>query len=330
VRHEVEIDVLEFLEGMGMRNVSVKGENIIFSCPFPGHQAGDKTPSAGMNIQTTQWQCWGCKRKGNAITFVSLYEGVSPMKARRWLREKWGAGFREPKTTMRDELESWVVRAGQIAAVEEFNYLPESELERYHVNWGLVEHTPSAPWELRYMIDRGFTADTLTRYQIGWCGYRRRVMLPIREETGLLVGFKGRAVDADVHPRYMIYGYLATKVLYLAHDVVPEDGNVGVVEGELNALMLRQQGFRHATGISGSVFSMRQAEIVKAKGESCTFVFDGDESGTAGQWNAVELLMPFMPVYVAPPHDKDPAESSREENAYLLSNARSPLTLFTD
>src|SRR5262245_21805352 len=93
-----KVDVVQFLTELGMRNLredgTRRGVEVRFSCPFPGHAHGDSNPSATMNADSTAYRCWGCGMKGNAITFLAELEGVSPVLASQWIRERFEGGWR--------------------------------------------------------------------------------------------------------------------------------------------------------------------------------------------------------------------------------------------
>ena len=92
------IDVPHMLGALKIRNITrATPEEVQFSCPFPEHRHGDESPSAYMNVETTAWMCHGCKRKGNAVSFVADFEGISNLQARRLLREAYDTTFREPE-----------------------------------------------------------------------------------------------------------------------------------------------------------------------------------------------------------------------------------------
>lgn len=84
------------LTALGMRNITIQDDEVKFSCPFPGHSHGDQHPSACMNMGTTAFICFGCKERGNAVSFLSKLENISPMMAARFLRERYEGGWKEP------------------------------------------------------------------------------------------------------------------------------------------------------------------------------------------------------------------------------------------
>src|SRR3954466_16372698 len=97
------VDITEFLEALDIANIfQAKSDEIAFSCPFPGHSHGDERPSAYMNTgekdwrKATKWTCFGCKRSGNAITFLAEHEHINRMLASARIKERFAPGFTAP------------------------------------------------------------------------------------------------------------------------------------------------------------------------------------------------------------------------------------------
>ncbi len=171
-----------------------------------------------MNAFTTAWICHSCLRRGNALTFLSDLEGVSIAKAQQWLREEWGAAFREPADGMASELEYLLMEPQERKQERKRNVrIYESWVDTWIVDW-------SQPGPARYMLDRGFDIPTMKHFQIGLC--KDRIAIPIRDQVGVLVGFKARAIDPTVQPRYLALGTPAGKPL--RHDICRAPAIVGL------------------------------------------------------------------------------------------------------
>lgn len=308
-----------------MRHVRRDGVEWFFSCPFPGHAHGDSNPSSSMQEGTTLVHCFSCGFSGNAISFLAELEGISPLKARRFIRERFGDGFREPETSFWNEIEATLgTDERPIENMRRNVVLDEDEADRRHhyflkhdLKWG-------------YMLDRGFTMKTLKEFKIGYDVISDRISIPIRDPEGNLIGFKGRAWSVDMQPRYKILGgveygfqpYEASRALFNSHNVDVEFTSLILCEGELNALMLHQYGFRNAVGISGKILSAWQANLVTDICENVTLIFDEDFDAL----RASEKLESIN-VRIVPQRDKDPADMTGEQLKYAISDAKSPLAL---
>lgn len=319
------IDVEQMLLEMGMENVNVEGNEIRYSCPWPGHAHGDKTPSAFMNRETTAFICFTCGARGNAVHFVAFVEGVSPILARRWLRERFqgfrpvGSGglWQELKATLEGPASKEIV----IPAIG------TEVLESFGVDW-------QGAWKafaigqdigpLSYMFERGYAWDTLDRWEFGFDRQTARITFAIRDHDGKLVGFKARSTDGS-EPKYRVLGggtrgfetYDAANILYGADKARAIDGKLIVCEGELNAVMYHQQGFTNATGISGQFLNVRQASQIVSMADVAILVFDDVSKAII----AAKELMKRMRVLIAPDIGTDPAESSISTNVQRLEDA---------
>jgi DNA primase len=186
---------------------------------------------------------------------------------------------------------------------------------------------------LTYLLDRGFSPDTLVELGVGYDMVDERAVLSVRDIDGTLIGFKGRSTRLEQQPRYRVYGrprfafkpYSTGEVVYLACKAKDAGGDIIVCEGELNALKMHEYGHSNAVGISGASFTKGHAEIITRIADRAILYFDSDDAGIAGARTASDLLVSRMPVLVVPKHDKDPADSTKEEVDALLDNARTVL-----
>lgn len=321
------IEVEDYLDCLDFRNVQKATEKEIrFSCPMPAHDTGDENPSAYMNIETTAWFCHSCHAKGNAITLAAKVLGVSPLEATRMLRQRYSPGGIDPSSrSMVEEIQK--MREGRQHQEKRQNrVLPESCLERYSISWhrAYVNELAAA----LYLVDRGFTIETLIDWQFGWSRNHNRVTLPIRDEIGQLVGIKARALD-DRKPKYLnlrdeendIEPYLKNNVVFGLYRAVGQ--HLIVVEGEYNAVMMRQLGYRNVVAINGSYFGERQVKLLIRHAERVTLFFDSDTAGRDATEAVCEALRPFMPVFVVPDHDGDPCDMHSYSVARCVREARS-------
>lgn len=332
-----KIDVPHMLNSLGVRNVTPGLEECQFSCPFPEHHRGDQRPSAFMNMQTTAWLCWGCKRKGNAVSFVSDFEGITRTLAARWLRERYGS-FREPDGSLKLEIEE-LLKPEITPEIEEQIILSDETLNQFYVSWDEVDKYLDHRNDSHYMFDRGFHWKTLLEWKIGWDGMSKRIAIPVFNESGYLVGFKGRTTEADVEPRYWILGdrkggearygfapYLAGHVVFGLNKVSPDHDTAILCEGELNPIKLHQHGFNNSVGISGSYMSEHQANLLKDRFDRVVVFFDSDEAGKQGAERVVELLDPHIQVLLVPDHDGDADSMDIKEIIRCIGDAYSSLS----
>ena len=336
-----KIDVEDYLNELGLNNVARKGDQVWFSCPLSGHMGADTTPSASMEMETTRMHCFGCNFSGNAVSFLAELEGVSPLKARKWLRDRFEMGFFEPNKEnfgeeIRIKMERISNKSNQTRTTPSHStLLDEREIQKRNVDWHRVYEAWSGnisedAYPLAYMLDRGFHPTTLSKWAFGWDMISQRISIPIRDELGNLVGFKGRAVDGL--PRYLVLGgqeygfdtYNVSKVLFGLDRILPElSKNLIVTEGELNCVAMHQKGYPNAVGISGKVLSERQIQLIKNVADKVTFIFDE----TRDTLNAAFQLREVLPTYIVREHHKDPADMSERELKELVEDVDSAVLL---
>jgi 5S rRNA maturation endonuclease (ribonuclease M5) len=245
-------------------------------------------------------------------------------------------------------LEQEVKRIMNPVVVEEEERIPpaESWLERFEVNWVNLSQDNKDILEKHdhsdYLFHRGFDPKILEQWQIGYDEMSERITIPIRDNLGNLVGFKGRANKENTIPRYMILGDYGNQKRYgfqpykKSHYVFGLDNmliageerfsNEIVVEGELNVIALEQHGFG-SIGIAGSEFSDIQSKLIIEYCDSVILFLDNDKAGNKGTKKVIEMLSPYMPIKIVQNAAGDAAELDTKTVRDLINNAESSLVL---
>jgi DNA primase len=350
------VDVEDFLNSMQISKWRrATADEILYSCPFPGHTHGDDTPSAYMNTgekepgKTTSWKCHGCGRQGTAVLFYAQVENVSKQEARRVLKAQYAPHYRAPKGgTIVAELDQRFAEPTRLRERAEKNpVIAFEEYERrFAVDWYESEQI-DAP-ECRYLFERGFTADTLTAWDIGYDDLTRRLAIPIHNHLSQIVGIKGRAWREGVKPKYKILGdkgrstaygwpvYEKSRVVFGLHRCYRDEPLV-LVEGELDVIALWQHGIT-AIATGSAHLSPVQQRLVRDHADEVTVWFDEGSAGDNATWGYHDKDGDFHPgiVQALEPHlnlrvvvDARPDDPARlvelqrgEEIDTLLANAR--------
>lgn len=321
-----EVDVLDFLEALGIRNINDGGDEIQFSCPFPGHAYGDETPSAYMNVETTAFYCHGCKAKGNAIHFLSKLEGISPLLAARHIRERYGSEFLDTDSFFY-EIDSLLQEKPND---ESLSLAPPSSMN-------LLESIQNCPAALNYLRERGFCDASIAAWEIGYDHISDRIAIPVRNDSGTLVGFKGRAYRSEHKPKYLVLGdtkrsrrygfptYEKSKVVFGMNKFIPDahlfNHHLIITEGELDVVALWQSNYKNCVSV-GSNFSADHREIILAHANSVTCFLDDDPAGSKAVQKIHEELSPYIQVKTVGPHEGDPASLTSEACAKLIREAQ--------
>lgn len=327
------IDVEDFLECLDVQNVQkATAEEVRFSCPLPVHVHGDETPSAYMNIESTAWFCHGCHARGSAIHFTSEVLGITQLESVRMLRQRYlPFGIDPDAIDMEAELRKILFAAEVVPKQNEI--LAESWVDRYAVDWQLVsEQYDKAPPSFQYMLDRGFSANTLDEWEFGYDVESDRILLPVRDEHERLVGFKARATD-DRKPKYLNLGgerygfkpFLKSQIVFGLDRALGED--LIIVEGEFNVIALCQQGYENAVSINGSNPSEKQINLLRSRANKVILFFDSDAAGYDAAKATTKALEKFMPVEIVPDHDGDPADMAEDEIWQCLDQAMTSVEL---
>lgn len=332
-----KIDVEDYINELGMNNVSLRGDQVWFSCPLPQHIGADKTPSASMELGTTRMHCFGCGFSGNAVSFLAELEGVSRLTARRWLRDRFEMGFFEPKETFADEInlklsrqEKRLNEIKQRNTSLHFTLLDEEEVEKRNVDWHRIyrqwnDRIDDSAYPLAYMLDRGFHPTTLEKWAIGWDMISQRISIPVRDEYGNLIGFKGRATDNNPQ-RYKVLGgpeygfdtYSVSKVLF-GLDRVKRFDSLIVREGELNCIALHQAGYDNSVGC-GKILSDTQLELIKKYANRNVIYWFDDHSDAMNARAQTEMYIPSYTINYSKydPSDMSDAEIKRAIDKFLV------------
>jgi len=352
-----DVNVVDLLENFDVANISqATVDEVLFSCPFSGHTHGDERPSAYMNDgsrnpeQTTLWKCHGCGRSGNAIGFVSEHENVSRQQAQLWLRNQYAPGYRAPRFgSIAKEFEERRKLAQQPPEETTVQPIAADAWKRFDVDWGHYAETLGDQPDVSYMLDRGFTPAMLEEWGIGYDIDSRRITIPVMDPDRNLVGFKGRAWEPDVRPKYLILGdkrrlrgygfkpYDKSKVVF-GLDMWGEVDRYVMVEGEIDVMSLWVMNIP-AICTGGSSMSMIQSRLIRQYCDEVVLFFDDDTAGRNFLYGidrqdgehhpgAVEMLEPFIRTRVVGRHRYDPNDylcrGERERVRHLIGDAKPP------
>ncbi|MCG0277534.1 MAG: DNA primase [Thermanaeromonas sp.] len=314
-----------------------RGQNYVGLCPF--HT--EKTPSFTVSPGKQLFYCFGCGVGGDAFTFLMKREGLSFTEALRRLAERAGISLDEKEGAtvfgFRREKER-LYQIGALAA--RFYHLillrhPSAAKAREYLRYRRVSPEAVKVFELGYAPDSPRAlVDYLRRHgfhprEIALAGlaasrapegsfdrFRRRLMFPVKDASGRVVGFGGRSLD-NSEPKYLntpetplfrkghhLYG------LHLAAPGIRRQGRAVVVEGYLDAVSAWQHGIDNVVATLGTSLTAEQARELKRYTEEVVIAYDADAAGRAAALRVLEILAEMgLRVRVLPlPEGKDPDE----------------------
>jgi DNA primase len=341
-------DAVDMVELVGARtDLRRVGTRFTGLCPF--HD--ERTPSFSVNAEHKLFHCFGCGASGDAIGFVQETEGLDFRQAVEALAERYNVELKreqeDPAAERRRERRERLLKLVQRATDYYVRYLWESSEARlareYLAGRGLEEkvlrefrvgYAPSAWDKVTVAAQRdGFTREEIAAAGLGQRGrggsgfydrFRARIMFPLADPRGRILGFGARAVRSEQQPKYLNTSenelYHKGRQLFgvdLARGAAAKRGRILVVEGYTDVLALHQAGLTETVAIMGTAVTPEQVTLLSQTTNSVFLALDADRSGQEAMLRAarvaadrgVELRVVEMP------EGTDPAELVTEHGA---------------
>ena len=319
------LDIVEFIGSYVP--LQKAGRNYKALCPF--HT--EKTPSFIVFAETQSWHCFGaCSTGGDIFAFTMRQENMTFSEALRFLAERAGVDLRpldDEQLKRRDELGR--LRAASSAAAQ-----------YYH---RVLMQTPAGKPAMRYLEGRGVSKDAMATFQLGYAldewhdleqhlgrasisqqdmlaagllvqgdsgnlhdRFRGRVIFPIRDVRGQVIGLAGRALGESL-PKYLNSPQTPLfdkgSVLYgidLARRSIRESGTVIVVEGYMDVVVLQQCGINNVVACMGTALTERQLRMLKPITKVLILALDADAAGRLATERGVKMAQQVLDHKVVP------------------------------
>ena len=287
-------------------------------CPFHG----EKTPSFHVNGDKGFFHCFGCGVGGDVFKFVELQEKVSFGEAVKLLAQRVGIPLPEigddGERTQNAEREA-LLKAHEVAAAwfaEQIASVSATrarqQLAERGVSPATVErlgmgYAPASRDGLKtHLLKQGFTLDLavrsglVTRRDTGETvdRFRNRLMIPICRDSGAIIAFGGRAMDADQQPKYLnspetpIYTKGRTLYgLHLSKAAIRQAGYAILVEGYFDVAQLLQAGVGAVVASSGTALTTQQGQLLRRFTSKIVLSFDPDAAGQGAAVRSCEMLV---------------------------------------
>jgi DNA primase len=336
-------DAVDMVELVGARTeLRRAGGRMVGLCPF--HD--ERTPSFSVNVEQKLYHCFGCGEGGDAIGFVQQTEALDFPGAVEFLAARYGVELKreeenpeaEAERQRRERLRKLIERTtvfyerylwGADEAAPARRYLAGRGLEESVLRDFRIGYAPKA-WDRVMTAARrdGFTEQELAAAGLGRRGrqggfgdlFRGRIMFPLADSRGRVLGFGARAMRDDQQPKYMNTPesvlYQKRKQLFgidRARAAAAKAQQVIVVEGYTDVLALHGGGVTNAVAIMGTALTSEQfTELARAAGQDGTIVLalDADRAGLDAMLRAAraadEKRVELMVVEL--PEGKDPAD----------------------
>lgn len=360
-------DQIEIAEVIGdFVSLKRKGQNLWACCPF--HQ--EKSPSFSVSPAKQIFKCFGCGKAGDAITFIEEIEGLNYIEAIRYLAGKYGIEIEE-KEESPAELLAQNERESLFIALQHAS-------ELYHKQ--LLEDETGRAIGLSYFRERGFSDATIKKFQLGYSPeewsfildhtknfspeilekaglilkseegrtydrFRGRVMFPIFNTAGKVVGFGGRTLSKDKKQAKYINSpespvYHKSKILYglfQSRQAIRSQDLCYLVEGYTDVISMHQAGVENVVASSGTSLTEDQIRLISRYTQNVTVLFDGDAAGIKASLRGIDMLLEQnldVRVVLFPDGD-DPDSYSKKVGSqaftdYLAEHARDFISFKTD
>ncbi len=313
-----KVDIVDIID----EHVPLKkgGANYMACCPF--HK--EKSASFSVSPSKQFYHCFGCGAHGSAIGFIMEYQGLSFTEAVQYLADRTGmtvprvrgqqdnpeirAARKQKQQTLEETTEAAALFYSQQFQQNERaqGYLKQRGLspeiiEHYHLGYAPEGWQPLAqtfqPYPSTALVESGMVIEKDGKY---YDRFRDRIMFPIRNQRGQVIGFGGRILDKG-EPKYLNSPetplFDKGRNLYGLHEgraAVKESGRILVVEGYMDVVALAQFGVGYGVAALGTATTADHIKLLMRQVDSIYFCFDGDRAGRKAAWRALENALPQL------------------------------------
>lgn len=298
-----------------------RGSNYIGNCPFHN----EKTPSFTVSPSKEIYKCFGCGKSGNTISFVMEHEKYSYVDALKWLANRYGIEIEE--TFVSDEQRQQYQTADSLYILNNF--------AGQFFTRQLFETEEGQDIGLSYFKERGFREEIIRKFQLGYApeqrdalvqeakakqynpelllksglvaerngqltdNYRGRVIFPIHNSSGKILGFGARILKAnDRAPKYINTPeneiYVKSKILYgsyFARTAVDKADECLLVEGYTDVVSLHQAGIENVVASGGTSLTTDQLRLIRKYTNNLTIIYDGDAAGVKAALRGLDMAL---------------------------------------
>lgn len=316
------------------------GANYSACCPFHN----EKSPSFTVSPTKQFYHCFGCGAHGTAVGFLMEYQGLSFVEAITDLARM--VGMIVPQETRDTNKPEHKVVLGLQESLQQAAQYYKAELKK-------------SPRAIEYLKARGLSGQVAAKFQVGYAPagwqnlqdvfpnydnealsvaglvvendqgrrydrFRDRIMFPIHDQKGQVIGFGGRVINPEDTPKYYnspetplfqkgheLYG------LFLARRAIRDAGRALVVEGYMDVVALAQYGIEYAVAALGTATTPFHITKLMRQTDEVVFCFDGDQAGRTAAWRAAMNALPALTdglklKFLFLPKEHDPDSYIRE------------------
>ena len=315
VKHQADI-VTVIQDYVSLKKAGVKYKGL---CPFHG----EKTPSFTVDRDKGFFHCFGCQAGGDVIKFIELHEKVGFMDAVKQLAQRFG--MQVPELEQSDEQRASaadresLLKIHEVAAAwfrDQLATPAGTRIRKLITERGLTEETsaalglgfapPARDGLTQALRKQGYSSALMVRAGLTVQRddgsvvdrFRNRLMIPICRDTGSVIAFGGRALDADQPAKYLNSPetpiYTKSRTLYglnLAKTAIRQGGFVVLVEGYFDFAQVFQAGYQSVVASCGTALTPQQAQQLRRFTSKVVLSFDPDAAGQGATAKSCEMLV---------------------------------------
>lgn len=298
-----------------------RGANYLGLCPFHN----ERTPSFTVSPAKEIYKCFGCGKSGNSISFLMEHEKLTYVEALKWLANKYNVEIEE--TAVSPEVFQQQQVSESLYAINQF-------AQKFYAEQ-LLETEEGKDAGLSYLKERGFSDATINKFGLGYApnkrdafaskaiknqfnadllqksglvvnrndqlvdNYRDRVIFPIHNNSGKIIGFGARLLKSNEKaPKYINTPenelYVKSKVLYgiyFARQPIDRNDECLLVEGYTDVISLSQAGIENVVASGGTSLTLDQLRLIKKYTKNLTIIYDGDAAGVKAALRGLDMAL---------------------------------------
>ena len=298
-----------------------RGSNFIGNCPFHN----EKTPSFSVSASKGIFKCFGCGKSGNVFSFVMEHEHLTYPDAVKFVAAKYKIEIEEQIPTEEEsaaidareslfavtsfatkwfEDQLWNTDEGRAIGLSYFNdreFRPET-IKKFNLGFSpdrrdaFSKHAINNGYKLEFLESSGLSVVREDRY---FDRFKGRVIFPIHNVSGRIVGFGARILTSDktiakylnspeseiYHKSRILYG------LYQSRKAIGDADNCLLVEGYTDVISLHQAGIQNVVASSGTSLTTEQIRLIKRFTLNITILYDGDPAGIKASFRGIDMIL---------------------------------------
>ena len=298
-----------------------RGANYLGNCPF--HH--EKTPSFTVSPSKEIFKCFGCGKSGNTISFLMEHEKLSYVEALKWLANRYNVEVEETEASPEKKLAQ---------QTSESLFIINQFAQEFYTDQ-LFGTEAGQNIGLGYLKERGFTEEIIRKFGLGYApdkrdalakeaiakqytvellqkaglvverngqlidNYRDRIIFPIHNNSGKVIGFGARLIKSnDKAPKYINTPenelYVKSKLLYgtyFARHAIDKADECLLVEGYTDVISLHQVGIENVVASGGTSLTQDQLRLIKKYSKNLTIIYDGDAAGVKAAMRGLDMAL---------------------------------------